>query len=310
MITTNKKAKTSVAGAKAQQGKDGVVGSISSNNRKLKEGTDYHFIWKYKCTELDKSFKHYCVYMMDANQVAKRNVKPSNNPIADYEDSEGNLIQKIYFLNNPEYYIRRKYFTDVLNRYLILAHNSLNYTIIQQTHESNIKPIEEGIIARIYKLYVSITSDTVLGQQDHDVFLMNDFKRCFLDKYLKMPKATQETIYQRGLIEESYYSGATVSINNETVKAEFLSSIFCRVGVEQLISGVNTGKKLGAAMGRFERGNGILQIFLSHILLGMDSESAVKSTIEIIDLLHLFKEPFKEVDVYKIIEIAYSNHLL
>ena len=306
MIAKQRKAKASVAGAKVQQGKNGVVGS---NNRKLKEGTDYHFIWKYKCTELDKSIKHYCVYMMDANQVAMRNVKPSNNPIADYEDTEGNLIQKIYFLNNPEYYIRRSYFTDVLNRYLIIAHNSLNYTI-KQSYESVKNPLEEGIIARTYKLYVSLSSDTIFGQQDHDVLLMNDFKQCFLSKYLKMPKTTQEAIYQRGLTEESCYPGGIISINNETVKAEFLSSIFSRVGVEQLIDGVNTGRKYGAGRGQFERANGILKIFLSHILQGMDSENAVKSTIEIIDLLRLFKEPFKEVDVYKIIEIAYSNHLL
>ena len=287
--------------------KGGVVGP-NNRNTMMKEGVDYHVKVTRGLQDVDSdNFTWYDVYLMDAQQVAKRAVKPTHNILADYEDASGNLIKKIYFLNHKDYFIGREHFTDVLERYLLCAHKELN----SYYKSNNIEMIHstEGIIAYVYKLYLSLTSDTLGGQTALEVNVKRNPKLRFLRKfYIKMDKDEQDLILMFGEIEVSEYSGNRISINNERVVSGFLSLIFLEVGFEQFCSGQKAMEKYGKVYGRNDVNYGITRIFFSNLIRTKDAELAVKNTAKFLGNFYPKNNPFDEDAVRRTVDWYYHKN--
>ena len=290
----------------AQQSENKVVISKRSNTM-MKDGVDYHAKIKMGIQNVGESGISYDVYLMDAKQVAKRAVKPTHNILADYEDAYGNLIKKIYFLNHKDYFIGREHFTDVLERYLLCAHKELN----SYYKSNNIEMIHstEGIIAYVYKLYLSLTSDTLGGQTALKVNVKSNPKLRFLRKfYIKMDKDEQDLILMFGEMEVSEYSGNRISINNERVVSGFLSLIFWEVGFEQLCSGLKAMEKYGKVYGCNDVNYGITRLFFSNLIRTKDAELAVKNTVKFLGSFYPKNNPFDEDVVRRTVDWFYQKN--
>ena len=304
----NNKANAPQAGAEAQQMKKGGVVGPNNRNTMMKEGVDYHVKVTRGLQDVDSdNFTWYDVYLMDAKQVAKRAVKPTHNELADYEDAYGNLIKKIYFLNHSDYFIGMYNFTDVLERYLLYLQKQLN-SDYKSPHNNDIINSTQGIIAYVYKLYLSLTSDTFIGQTVLDVNVKSNPKLRFLRKYIKMNKDEQELILMFGEMEASTYSGRRISINNERVVSGFLSHIFWEVGFEQVCSGIEAMKKFGKVYGRNDVNHGIIRLFFSNLIRTKDAELAVKNTAKFLGNFYSKNNPFDEDAVQSTVDWFYHKN--
>jgi len=287
--------------------KGGVVGP-NNRNTMMKEGVDYHVKVTRGLQDVDSdNFTWYDVYLMDAKQVAKRAVKPTHNELADYEDAYGNLIKKIYFLNHSDYFIGMYNFTDVLERYLLYLQKQLN-SDYKSPHNNDIINSRHGIIAYVYKLYLSLTSDTFIGQTVLDVNVKSNPKLRFLRKYIKMNKDEQELILMFGEMEVSEYSGNSISINNERVVSGFLSLIFWEVGFEQFCSGQKAMEKYGKVYGRYDVNYGIIRLFFSNLIRTKDAELAVKNTAKFLGNFYPKNNPFDEDAVRRAVDWFYHKN--
>jgi len=304
----NNKANAPQAGAEAQQMKKGGVVGPNNRNTMMKEGVDYHVKVTRGLQDVDSdNFTWYDVYLMDAKQVAKRAVKPTHNELADYEDAYGNLIKKIYFLNHSDYFIGMYNFTDVLERYLLYLQKQLN-SDYKSPHNNDIINSRHGIIAYVYKLYLSLTSDTFIGQTVLDVNVKSNPKLRFLRKYIKMNKDEQELILMFGEMEVSEYSGNSISINNERVVSGFLSLIFWEVGFEQFCSGQKAMEKYGKVYGRYDVNYGIIRLFFSNLIRTKDAELAVKNTAKFLGNFYPKNNPFDEDAVRRAVDWFYHKN--
>ena len=289
----------------AQQSENKVVTSKRSNTM-MKEGVDYHAKIKMGIQNVGESGISYDLYLMDAKQVSKRAVKPTHNELADYEDADGNLIKKIYFLNHKDYFIGREQFTDVLERYLLCAQKKLNKLSNNDYEGFN---STQSIIAYVYKLYLSLTSDTLGGQTALKVNVMSNPKLRFLRKfYIKMDKDEQDLILMFGEMEASTYSGRRISINNERVVSGFLSHIFWEVGFEQVCSGIEAMKKFGKVYGRNDVNHGIIRLFFSNLIRTKDAELAVKNTAKFLGNFYPKNNPFDEDAVQSTVDWFYHKN--
>ena len=290
-----------------KQSENNVVTSNRSNTM-MKEGVDYHVKVTRGLQDVDSdNFTWYDVYLMDAQQVAKRAVKPTHNELADYEDAYGNLIKKIYFLNHSDYFIGMYNFTDVLERYLLYLQKQLN-SDYKSPHNNDIINSRHGIIAYVYKLYLSLTSDTFIGQTVLDVNVKSNPKLRFLRKYIKMNKDEQELILMFGEMEVSEYSGNHISINNERVVSGFLSLIFWEVGFEQFCSGQKAMEKYGKVYGRNDVNYGIIRLFFSNLIRTKDAELAVKNTAKFLGNFYPKNNPFDEDAVRRAVDWFYHKN--
>ena len=289
-----------------KQSENNVVTSNRSNTM-MKEGVDYHAKIEMGIQNVGESGISYDLYLMDAKQVAKRAVKPTHDEPADYEDADGNLIKKIYFLNNSVYFIGMYNFTDVLERYLLYLQKQLN-SDYQSSNNIDIINSRHGIIAYVYKLYLSLTSDTFRGQTFLDVNVKSNPKLRFLHKYIKMDKDEQDLILMFGEMEVSEYFGNRISINNERVVSGFLSHIFLEVGFEQFCSGKKAMEKYGKAYGRYDVNYGIIRLFFSNLIRTKDAELAVKNTVKFLGNFYPKNNPFDEDAVRRTVDWYYHKN--
>lgn len=289
-----------------KQSENNVVTSNRSNTM-MKEGVDYHAKIEMGIQNVGESGISYDLYLMDAKQVAKRAVKPTHDELADYEDAYGNLIKKIYFLNHSDYFIGMYNFTDVLERYLLYLQKQLN-SDYKSPHNNDIINSRHGIIAYVYKLYLSLTSDTFIGQTVLDVNVKSNPKLRFLRKYIKMNKDEQELILMFGEMEVSEYSGNSISINNERVVSGFLSLIFWEVGFEQFCSGQKAMEKYGKVYGRYDVNYGIIRLFFSNLIRTKDAELAVKNTAKFLGNFYPKNNPFDEDAVRRAVDWFYHKN--